>query len=76
VVVVVVVFVVVVVVAAAEFVQILMQLFFSGTRVAICSRNEHSFVRIEPFMVVTMMNGVFWDVKSCGSCKNRRFGGT
>jgi hypothetical protein len=21
-------------------------------------------------------NGVFWDVKPCGSCKNRRFGGT
>jgi hypothetical protein len=23
-----------------------------------------------------MKNGVFWDVKPCGSCKNRRFGGT
>jgi hypothetical protein len=23
-----------------------------------------------------MQNGVFWDVTSCGSCKNRRFGGT
>jgi hypothetical protein len=23
-----------------------------------------------------MTNGVFWDVTSCGSCKNRRFGGT
>jgi hypothetical protein len=22
-----------------------------------------------------MMNGVFWDVTPCGSCKNRRFGG-
>jgi positive regulator of sigma E activity len=22
-----------------------------------------------------MNNGVFWDVTSCGSCKNRRFGG-
>jgi hypothetical protein len=21
-------------------------------------------------------NGVFWDVTQCGSCKNRRFGGT
>jgi 7-cyano-7-deazaguanine synthase in queuosine biosynthesis len=21
-------------------------------------------------------NGVFWDVKPCGSCENRRFGGT
>jgi hypothetical protein len=24
----------------------------------------------------TFQNGVFWDVTSCGSCKNRRFGGT
>jgi hypothetical protein len=24
----------------------------------------------------TMKNGVFWDVMPCGSCKNRRFGGT
>jgi hypothetical protein len=23
-----------------------------------------------------MKTGVFWDVTSCGSCKNRRFGGT
>jgi hypothetical protein len=23
-----------------------------------------------------MKNGVFWDVMPCGSCKNRRFGGT
>jgi hypothetical protein len=23
-----------------------------------------------------MKNGVFWDVTLCGSCKNRRFGGT
>jgi hypothetical protein len=23
-----------------------------------------------------MKNAVFWDVKTCGSCKNRRFGGT
>jgi hypothetical protein len=23
-----------------------------------------------------MKNGVFWVVTSCGSCKNRRFGGT
>jgi hypothetical protein len=27
-------------------------------------------------MVLTMKNGVFWDVTPCGSCKNRRFGGT
>jgi hypothetical protein len=25
---------------------------------------------------VVTTNGVFWDVTPCGSCKNRRFGGT
>jgi hypothetical protein len=25
---------------------------------------------------LTLKNGVFWDVTPCGSCKNRRFGGT
>jgi hypothetical protein len=32
--------------------------------------------RFEVFTAVTMKNGVFWDVTPCGSCKNRRFGGT
>jgi hypothetical protein len=27
-------------------------------------------------LLLTMKNGVFWDVTRCGSCKNRRFGGT
>jgi hypothetical protein len=27
-------------------------------------------------MAVTVKNGVFWVVTPCGSCKNRRFGGT
>jgi hypothetical protein len=35
-----------------------------------------SFVRFEVFTAVTMKNRVFWDVPPCGSCKNRRFGGT
>jgi hypothetical protein len=35
-----------------------------------------SYVRFEVFTAVTMKNDVFWNVKSCGSCKNRRFGGT
>jgi hypothetical protein len=26
--------------------------------------------------IVKMKNGIFWDVTPCGSCKNRRFGGT
>jgi hypothetical protein len=33
-------------------------------------------VRFEVFKVVTMKNGVFWDVTPCGSSKNRRLGGT
>jgi hypothetical protein len=33
-------------------------------------------VRFEVFTAMTMKNGVFWDVTPCGSCKNRRFGGT
>jgi hypothetical protein len=33
-------------------------------------------VRFEVFTAVTTKNGVFWDVTPCGSCKNRRFGGT
>jgi hypothetical protein len=32
-------------------------------------------VRFEVLKVVTMKNGVFWDVMPCGSCTNRRFGG-
>jgi hypothetical protein len=34
------------------------------------------YVRFEVFTVVIMKNAVFWDVMPCGSCKNRRFGGT
>jgi hypothetical protein len=42
------------------------------------SLQEHRTVcvRFEVFTTVTMKNGVFWDVTLCGSCKNRRFGGT
>jgi hypothetical protein len=34
------------------------------------------YVRFEVFTAVAMKNDVFWDVTPCGSCKNRRFGGT
>jgi hypothetical protein len=37
---------------------------------------EYHIVRFEVFTAVTMKNGVVWDVTPCGSCKNRRFGGT
>jgi hypothetical protein len=33
------------------------------------------FVSFEVFTAVIIKNGVFWDVTSCGSCKNLRFGG-
>jgi hypothetical protein len=33
-------------------------------------------LRFEAFTAVTMKNAIFWDVTPCGSCKNRRFGGT
>jgi hypothetical protein len=33
-------------------------------------------VRFEVFTAVAIKNGVFWDITPCGSCKNRRFGGT
>jgi hypothetical protein len=36
----------------------------------------HVNVRFEVFTAVTMKNGVVWVVTPCGSCKNRRFGGT
>jgi hypothetical protein len=40
------------------------------------NNKEIGSVRFEVFTAVTMKNGVFWDIKPCGSCKNRRFGGT
>jgi hypothetical protein len=36
--------------------------------------NISFYVRFEVFTAVTRKNGVLWDVKVCGSCKNRRFG--
>jgi hypothetical protein len=39
-------------------------------------QSDFSLVRFEVFMAVTMKNAVFWDVRPCGSCKDRRFGGT
>jgi hypothetical protein len=40
------------------------------------SQSINRIVRFEVFTVVTMKNAVFWVVMPCGSCKNRRFGGT
>jgi hypothetical protein len=33
-------------------------------------------IRFWVFTAVTMKNAVTWDTMPCGSCKNRRFGGT
>jgi hypothetical protein len=36
-----------------------------------------SNMRLTDFwLLLCFKNGVFWDVTPCGSCKNRRFGGT
>jgi hypothetical protein len=40
------------------------------------SRNRCLYVKFEVFTAMTMNNGIFCDVTPCGSCKNRRFGGT
>jgi hypothetical protein len=40
------------------------------------TKNFIHIVKLEVFKAVTMKNGVFWDVMTCGSSKNRRFGGT
>jgi hypothetical protein len=41
----------------------------------LCKRAGNS-VKFEVFTMVTMKNGVFWDVTPCGPHKTRRFGGT
>jgi hypothetical protein len=38
--------------------------------------NINMLVGYEVSTAVTMKNALFWDVTPCGSCKNRRFGGT
>jgi hypothetical protein len=38
--------------------------------------NTPFLVTDDVFTAVPMKNAVFWDVTPCGSCKNRRFGGT
>jgi hypothetical protein len=58
--------------AAKETVQAL-----RGVLEALNSDDSYiSKVRFEVFTAVTMKNGVFCVVTPCGSCKNRRYGGT
>jgi hypothetical protein len=40
------------------------------------NENAFKFVGFGVFTPVAMKNAIFWDVTPCGSCKNRRFGGT
>jgi hypothetical protein len=40
------------------------------------SGQGQGYVRFEVFTAVAMKNAVFWNVTPCGSCKNRRVGGT
>jgi hypothetical protein len=52
-----------------------------GTTLTATSNRRTVFLRsvrrlIVAASVVPLKNGVFWDVTLCGSCKNRRFGGT
>jgi hypothetical protein len=50
---------------------------YQSAQCHILELNHHRLlVRFEVFTAVAMINGVFWDVTPCGSCKNRRFGGT
>jgi hypothetical protein len=41
-----------------------------------CGKPYFRIIGFEVFTAVTMKNAVFMDVAPCGSCKNRRFGGT
>jgi hypothetical protein len=50
--------------------------FFIVTAVKTSNLTYIGPVRHEVFTAVTMQNGDLWDVTPCGSCKNRRFGGT
>jgi hypothetical protein len=46
------------------------------THIAAAGKDAGKYVRFEVFTAVTTKNSVFWVVTPCGSCKNRRFGGT
>jgi hypothetical protein len=43
---------------------------------SISLRTSTRLLRFEVFTAMNMKNCVFWDVTPCGSCKNRRLGGT
>jgi hypothetical protein len=47
-------------------------------RTDVSEETSASFIRVTRIseLETTLKNGVFWVVTPCGSCKNRRFGGT
>jgi hypothetical protein len=47
-----------------------------GNNFVLHRRYIMSHVIFEVFTAVTMKTGTFWDITPCGSCRNRRFGGT
>jgi hypothetical protein len=52
-------------------------IFFAGFKWVFCYRQlGKERLTFEVFKVLIMKNAVFLDVTPCGSCKNRRFGGT
>jgi hypothetical protein len=53
-----------------------MQFSLYNIKFTTCHAGTSNYVRFEVFTAMTMKNAVFWDVTPCGSCKNRRFGGT
>jgi hypothetical protein len=64
----------------SEKLHILRNFLISNTNVAASKISDlfsqAHFVGSEVFIAVTMKNAVFWYVATCGSYKNRRFGGT
>jgi hypothetical protein len=56
-----------------QFVVILMENLLKTLQFA---DREESYNELEIMQRNLLMNGVFWVVTPCGSCKNRRFGGT
>jgi hypothetical protein len=48
------------------------KLYFSENLTFLSTNGRHVSTDIK----LTVKNGVFWDVTPCGSCKNRRYGGT
>jgi hypothetical protein len=38
--------------------------------------SKHISLKVNAEKTKYMSNGVFWDVTLCGSCRNRRFGGS